>query len=86
VAINQKGNWLLHAGDAYFDHREVHLPERACAPALDIFQTLNQTDKALRLQNQDRLRRLASSNSSVTIFCAHDPSEYENMKAKENAL
>jgi len=76
VAVqHERGGWLLHAGDAYFDHGEVHARVRQCPIPLRIFQTLVEVDRRARLANQDRLRDLAHARADVTIFSAHDPKE-----------
>jgi glyoxylase-like metal-dependent hydrolase (beta-lactamase superfamily II) len=73
VAVNAAGSWILHAGDAYFYHRELE-PEPRCTPALAAFQRIVAMDNAARLENQRRLRELhAAHGGEVTVFCAHDP-------------
>jgi glyoxylase-like metal-dependent hydrolase (beta-lactamase superfamily II) len=74
VAVETGNGWLLHAGDAYFDPREVHAPERQCALGVGLFQKIVTTDRHLRFYNQDRLRHLIASHPEVTVFSAHDPS------------
>ena len=39
--------WLLHCGDAYFDHGEVETPP-SCPPGLRLFQNLNAADGRAR--------------------------------------
>ena len=73
VALDTDHGWLLDAGDAYFDPREVHQPRRQCAPGVAAFQKVVTTDKALRFHNQDRLRALVAQHPEVTVFAAHDP-------------
>lgn len=77
VAVRRTdGSWLLHAGDSYFHSSEKDTPP---APpfALKAFQVLMGVDNKRRLANQERLRELQSAHSDeVTIFCAHDPSEF----------
>jgi glyoxylase-like metal-dependent hydrolase (beta-lactamase superfamily II) len=75
IALEGEGGWLLHAGDAYFDHGEVHLPERRCPALLRLFQTIVEVDRKARLGNQARLRELCKSAPEVTVFSAHDPRE-----------
>jgi glyoxylase-like metal-dependent hydrolase (beta-lactamase superfamily II) len=78
VAVNTARGWLLHAGDAYFAHDEIHRAERDCPPALASFQSLVAFDDAARRNNQARLRELAArSDAGVTIVCAHDAAEFE---------
>ncbi|MFO0745540.1 MAG: MBL fold metallo-hydrolase [Myxococcota bacterium] len=75
VAVQSGAGWLVHAGDAYFDHGEVHARVRQCSIPLRIFQTLVEVDRKARLDNQDRLRELVHAHGDVHVFCAHDPSE-----------
>ncbi len=73
------GRWLLHCGDAYFFHGEVHAPKRRCPLGLRLFQWLVEIDRAARLGNQDRLRALAREHPEVTVFSAHCPVELERL-------
>ncbi len=82
VAIREGEGWLLHCGDAYFNHREVESPP-SCPPALRLFQTLMAADNAARKANRDRLRELASRRGDeVALICAHDPHELDRERAK----
>jgi glyoxylase-like metal-dependent hydrolase (beta-lactamase superfamily II) len=76
IAVEAADGWLLHAGDAYFDAREIKLPKRHCALAPDLFQLFATTERANRRHDQDRLRALHAGHPEVEIFCAHNPSEY----------
>ncbi|MBS0516388.1 MAG: MBL fold metallo-hydrolase [Proteobacteria bacterium] len=82
VAIQSRDGWLLHAGDAYFDPREVKGEERRCAWQVGLFQALVQTDRSLRLHNQDRLRRLTADHPEIEVFCAHNPWEFEECQGR----
>ena len=73
VALDTDQGWLLNAGDAYFDPREVHQPRRQCATGVGVFQTIVTTDRKLRFHNQDRLRQLVADHPEVHVFAAHDP-------------
>ncbi|GLU42118.1 MULTISPECIES: MBL fold metallo-hydrolase [unclassified Pseudomonas] len=77
VAIQREDGWMLHAGDAYFDYREVKGPARVCTPLLRTFQFFNETDRRQRLHNQDRLRQLIAGTPDVQVFSAHNPFELE---------
>ncbi|MDB5100384.1 MAG: hypothetical protein JWM80_4805 [Cyanobacteria bacterium RYN_339] len=78
VAVQTEKGWLLHAGDAYFAHGEVHGPTRQTSLGLDLFQRLTEVDSKARLANQDRLRDLARDAApSVQIICSHDHTEFE---------
>jgi glyoxylase-like metal-dependent hydrolase (beta-lactamase superfamily II) len=73
VALRSDGEWLLHCGDAYFHHRELEA-KPSCPAGLSFFQSYIEMDRALRLQNQARLRALAAGGE-VRLFSAHDPAE-----------
>lgn len=77
VAVRRaEGGWLLHAGDSYF-HASEKQPAPAAPFSLRAFQVLMGVDNKRRVANQERLRELQRSHSDeVTIFCAHDASEY----------
>lgn len=76
VAVDTAEGWLLHAGDAYFDPREIDGPRRRCAPMVGLFQAIVQTDRRRRLYNQARLRALRAQHPEIAIFSAHNPFEY----------
>jgi glyoxylase-like metal-dependent hydrolase (beta-lactamase superfamily II) len=79
VAIREdSGNWLFYAGDAYFYRGEIGAPQRRCTPGLRFYQNMMDTDRAARVRNQARLRRLSLERAGeVRIFCAHDPVEFD---------
>jgi glyoxylase-like metal-dependent hydrolase (beta-lactamase superfamily II) len=72
VAVKRDDGWLLHAGDAYFYHRELSRTDPRSHPLLDIVQLDSQVDAELRIANQARLRELPEA---VTVISAHDPWE-----------
>jgi glyoxylase-like metal-dependent hydrolase (beta-lactamase superfamily II) len=81
IAINTADGWVLNAGDAYFYRRELDSDRRRCTPGLRFYQTLMDTDRRLRFENQERLRELKRENGSrVRIFCSHDQKELEHMR------
>ncbi|HWO16916.1 MAG TPA: MBL fold metallo-hydrolase [Solirubrobacterales bacterium] len=85
VAIDRGDGWLLHCGDAYFNHGEVETPP-SCPPGLRLFQSLTAADKRARRSNRERLRELASRHGDeITLFCSHDPHELERAQAKAGA-
>lgn len=82
VAIQRPEGWLLHAGDAYFYRGEMRQATRDCTPGLRAYQTMMEVNRDLRMENQERLRKLSVERSGdVTVFCAHDPVEFERMAA-----
>jgi glyoxylase-like metal-dependent hydrolase (beta-lactamase superfamily II) len=82
VALRRGEGWLLHCGDAYFNHGEVQTPP-SCPPMLRFFQNLTASDNKARKSNQERLRELASRHGGeVTLLCAHDPHELDREQAR----
>lgn len=78
VAIAQAGGWLLHAGDAYFYRGEVGAEAYVCPPGMRGYQRMMEVDRAARLANQKKLRRLSLDyGDEVRIFCAHDAVEFD---------
>jgi glyoxylase-like metal-dependent hydrolase (beta-lactamase superfamily II) len=75
IAVQDKEGWMLHAGDAYFDPREINGPDRRCAFMVGLFQAIVQTDRRMRLHNQDRLRSLRMRHPEIRVFSAHNPFE-----------
>lgn len=79
VAVKTEKGWLLHCGDAYFFYGEMDPEGYHCPPGLWLFQHIIQVDGQKRVDNQDRLRQLASKHSDqVKLFCAHDPVEFSS--------
>lgn len=76
VAVEADEGWMLHAGDAYFDPREIDGPVRRCAPMVGLFQAAVQMNRRDRLFNQGRLRRLRAERPEIQIFSAHNPWEF----------
>lgn len=86
VAVDAPGGWMLHAGDAYFDPREVHGPNRQCAFQVGLFQAFVTTNRAGRFRNQTRLRNLTATHPEVRVFCAHNPWELEAAQEASSRL
>lgn len=78
IAVKTERGWLLHAGDAYFAHEEVHGRRWRCPPGLALFQTIRETDGHTRIANQRRLRELIrDQHAEVQVLCAHDTTELD---------
>ena len=81
IAVRDGERWLLHAGDAYFFHRQIETPP-AAPMVLRVFQRGSDTDRAQRMANQERLRRLAAEHGrEVVIFNAHDAVDFDRLVA-----
>jgi glyoxylase-like metal-dependent hydrolase (beta-lactamase superfamily II) len=73
VAVKTSDKWLLHAGDAYYNHAELDSPKPV---GLGIFQRIVHGNYRQAIYNQARLADLKASHSNqIEIFCAHDPRE-----------
>lgn len=80
VAIRHGDKWLLHCGDAYFHHGTLSNPPHV-PPALRLFDHILQIQGEQRIQNQIRLRELATHHGNeVDIFCSHDPVEWRRLR------
>jgi glyoxylase-like metal-dependent hydrolase (beta-lactamase superfamily II) len=81
VAVQGPDGWVLNAGDAYFYRRELDSDRRRCTPGLRFYQTMMDTDRRLRFENQQRLRELKrQKGSEISIFCSHDAKELEALR------
>ncbi len=77
VAIEGPRGWMLHAGDAYFSRSEVHERLPGCPPGTAAYERFMAWDGRLARANQARLRTLlAEPDTSLAVFCTHDPVEY----------
>jgi glyoxylase-like metal-dependent hydrolase (beta-lactamase superfamily II) len=86
VAVKSDGGWLLHAGDAYFSHREIDPVAPKSPLGVALFQRLRAADNAERLANQARLRSLVLEHGDdVSVFCAHSPVEFDRHAASLSA-
>lgn len=83
VVIEQPRATLFYAADAYFYHEEMNLQRPRCTPGLALYQTMMEKDRRQRLISQQNLRSLRNmEGSALTIFCAHDVSEYERLSGR----
>lgn len=76
VAVRDENGWLVHAGDAYFNHGAM--VEGGSQPlGMIAFEKLVQVNGPLRIENQLRLKELVNDKKAgVRAFCAHDPEEF----------
>ena len=69
------GDWLVHAGDAYFHRNSVEGPG-GVPFGFAAFERAMQMDSAARRASVAALRQLRESYSDLDLFCAHDAREY----------
>ncbi|MFJ5802050.1 MBL fold metallo-hydrolase [Streptomyces decoyicus] len=81
-AVRDGDGWLLHAGDAYFYHREIAADDPHSHPLLDLIQLHAQVDEELRIANQGRLREAAAGGAGeerIRVVNAHDPWDFRSL-------
>lgn len=84
VALRSGERWLLHCGDAYFNHGELET-RPSCPAAIGFFENLSAADNRARKSNRERLRELvARHGDEVTLVCSHDPHELEREQARQS--
>jgi glyoxylase-like metal-dependent hydrolase (beta-lactamase superfamily II) len=77
IAVQSQTGWLLHCGDAYYEHSEIHQATPHVTPVIGFLEKVVAQNDELRTFNQQRLRELvARSSQDVTVFCAHDADEF----------
>lgn len=70
VAVKDATGWLLHAGDAYYHHNELH--HGAHTPlGLRLFQRLIHKNYKAAKETQRHLLQL-NMNQNIQVFCSHD--------------
>lgn len=70
IAVSTSEGWLLHAGDAYLHHGQLH-QRPSMPPGLALYERIMTTDLPAARANRSRLRALAST-TDVQIICSHD--------------
>jgi glyoxylase-like metal-dependent hydrolase (beta-lactamase superfamily II) len=81
VAVREDGRWLLHAGDAYYDHRQMST-QPGCPLHLALFQRFAHMHNCMAVQVRNRLHDIANkSHGEVAVCCTHDPHELSLMGA-----
>jgi glyoxylase-like metal-dependent hydrolase (beta-lactamase superfamily II) len=82
IVLERPEGTLFYASDAYFYHAEMDVIAPRCTPGLRAYQTLMEKDRKLRLLNQERLRSLRRAHGDLTVFCAHDLTEFEALSGR----
>ena len=75
VAINTDQGWLLHAGDSYYDRRELESPEEVPLGTKLFVKSIHE-NKNLAAKNLENLRFLRQKHRDIKLMCSHDPSEF----------
>jgi glyoxylase-like metal-dependent hydrolase (beta-lactamase superfamily II) len=81
IAVDTGRGWLVHAGDAYFHRSVLARGDASGTPwALRWIERFIAVDYARVRSNHARLAELAR-RADVTVFSAHDPVEFERLRA-----
>jgi glyoxylase-like metal-dependent hydrolase (beta-lactamase superfamily II) len=80
VAIKTEGGWMLHAGDSYYHRNKVITPPRLAPIALELLKRTAESDREKRLASERKVRELRQ-RAGLTIFCTHDPVEFDQLSA-----
>jgi glyoxylase-like metal-dependent hydrolase (beta-lactamase superfamily II) len=87
VAIDLgRDGWLLHAGDAIFNRRELE-PVPHTPTAARLYQWFMQTSQVQRRRSLAELRRISRDEGDhVRIICTHDPELLRQSRTEETTL
>lgn len=79
VATRSDDGWLLHAGDSYYFRGQVMSPPVRTPLALEFFKRKADSDRPQRIESELRVRDLKRKHPEVTVFCTHDPEEFDRL-------
>ncbi|MBA3503393.1 MAG: MBL fold metallo-hydrolase [Myxococcota bacterium] len=82
VIVRDKDRWLVHAGDAYFHRNSMNGSGAPVPVGFRAFEIATEMSTVQRKASLAALRHLRESHDDVAMFCAHDPVEYEAMRAR----
>jgi len=86
IAVDTARGWLVHAGDAYFHRSVVERGDATGTPwGLRWVERFIAIDYERVRANHTTLARLASQ-PGVDVFSAHDPVEYERLRARSHRM
>jgi glyoxylase-like metal-dependent hydrolase (beta-lactamase superfamily II) len=84
AAVRDGERWLLHAGDAFYHDGETNPADPWSLPLWEGLEEITETDRALRIANQARIRELRRATAgTVEVFSAHDPWAFERFERIE---
>lgn len=88
---SKDGAWM-HCGDAYFHAASVKRGGNLQSPpwGLNLFQNLVATRRRQMHETQSKIRSFIQTtdaeSAGISVFCAHDPEEFAEQKAKSHPL
>ena len=71
IAISTESGWLLHAGDAYYDRRQLERRAKI-TPGMRLFERFADEKFKLASETRTRLRDIVLSNPEIHSICSHD--------------
>jgi glyoxylase-like metal-dependent hydrolase (beta-lactamase superfamily II) len=74
IAIRTASGWLLHAGDAFYDRRQM-TASGAITPGMKLFEWVAHDARREARRTEEKLRALALSDPTLQVLCAHDAGE-----------
>jgi glyoxylase-like metal-dependent hydrolase (beta-lactamase superfamily II) len=81
VIVRANDRWLVHAGDAYFHHGAV---DGGSVPfGFSVFERATEMNTSARRASLAALKQLRHSYPDVTVFCAHDPTEWHSLRSRD---
>jgi glyoxylase-like metal-dependent hydrolase (beta-lactamase superfamily II) len=79
VAIWANDKWLLHAGDAYYFHKQKSAKPSATL-LVNFFQHFAHLDYKQAMHTKKALQEIAINKQAIlTMFCSHDTAEFESL-------
>jgi len=80
VAVDAGHRWVLHAGDAFYQHGTLDDAPRV--PVLTAFEKVVAFDRGMVEENHARLVELyRRGEPDLLIVCSHDPTLYERARS-----
>ncbi len=77
VLIKNKNKYLLHAGDSYFYSKQIDKKPK-CTIGFRIFQYIAHRNIIKAKMYIKKLKELKNQSTNISIFCSHDPDEFES--------
>lgn len=80
VAIHHNRRWIVHAGDTYFYHGQVDGEKPHLPPGGNVVKKLLsgvRVASSLYAYDEQLLRLQEKLGSDLTLFCSHDPIEFD---------
>jgi glyoxylase-like metal-dependent hydrolase (beta-lactamase superfamily II) len=74
IAVRTASGWLVHAGDAYYDRRQMDA-HPTMTTGMRVFQWMAHGDHREARRTEGRLRTTTVGDPTIQVLCAHDAGE-----------